>query len=71
MFSLHSPGSRVQKEVALRRAADKKKLFQEEQDYVYRDFNPVNGLTKTSSTAKLIEKHGDTLGKIADLQRRA
>ena len=35
------------------------------------DFNPVNGLTQTSSTVKLIEKHGETLGKIAELQRRA
>ena len=36
-------------------------MRQEEIEYMKRDFNPVNSLKKNSSTAKLIEKHHESL----------
>ena len=47
------------------------KLKREEHEYAKRDFNPINGLIKTDSTSRLIEKHKDSLSKLHSLHKEA
>lgn len=46
-------------------------LRREEEEYLKRDFNPINSLVKNSSTAKLIERHHESLNKIHQLHKEA
>ena len=46
-------------------------IRREEQEYAKRDFNPINGLIKTDSTSRLIEKHKDSLSKLHSLHKEA
>ena len=50
--------------VAHKREQEKLRIKKEEERHRQKDFNPISGLTKNSSSIKLVEKHGDDLKKM-------
>ena len=71
VFNVHSPMSQERRRYAKQRMNSKEKIRHEEQEFMKRDFNPVNSLVRNDSNKRLIDRHSEALSKMHMLHKEA